>query len=291
MTTAIEELVRVLQLEQLELNLFRGESRDLGFRQVFGGQVLGQALTAASATVEGRAVHSLHAYFLLPGDYRAPIIYEVDRSRDGGSFSSRRVVAIQHGQPIFHMSASFQVAQSGLDHQAAMPPAPPPEQLHDVRELVATLPGVPDDLRERFSRPLPVEFRSVNPERLMSPQPQEPTALFWFRAPGRLSDDPRLHRGVLAYASDFYLLRTAVLPHGVPFPSPHLRMATIDHAMWFHRPFRADEWMLYAMESPSASGARGLVRGSIYSRDGRLIASVMQEGMLRYRETSSQAME
>lgn len=283
MNTVLADLVQVLQLERLELNLFRGESRDLGFRQVFGGQVLGQALKAASATVDDRAVHSLHAYFLLPGDFNASIIYEVDRSRDGGSFTSRRVVAIQHGQPIFHMSASFQVEQSGFDHQIDMPSVPSPEQLTDLRQLVSQAASLPGDLRVLFKNPLPIEFRAVDPQRLLSSQPAEPKALFWFRALDQLPDDAILHRCVLAYASDFYLLRTSTLPHGVPFPSANLRMATIDHAMWFHRSFRVDEWLLYAMDSPSSSGARGLSRGSIYSRDGRLIASVAQEGMVRFK--------
>jgi acyl-CoA thioesterase-2 len=283
MNTVLADLVQVLQLERLELNLFRGESRDLGFRQVFGGQVLGQALNAASATVADRAVHSLHAYFLLPGDFNAPIIYEVDRSRDGGSFTSRRVVAIQHGQPIFHMSASFQIEQAGFDHQIEMPRVPPPEQLADLHQLVSQAPTLPDDLRQLFKTPLPIEFRAVDPERLSSLQPTQAAVQFWFRAIDGLPDDAMLHRCVLAYASDFYLLRTSTLPHGVPFPSSNLRMATIDHAMWFHRPFRVDEWLLYVMDSPSASGARGLSRGSIYSRTGQLVASVAQEGMVRFK--------
>ncbi|MGE0115779.1 MAG: acyl-CoA thioesterase II [Steroidobacteraceae bacterium] len=282
MNPVLADLLKVLQLERLELNLFRGVSRDLGMPQVFGGQVLGQALFAASATVEAdRTAHSLHAYFLLPGDVNAPIVYEVDRSRDGGSFSSRRVVAIQHGQPIFHMSASFQVEQSGLDHQSPMPAVPDPETLPDIRELVAQSTSVPAELKRWFAVPLPIEFRAVNPHRLMSADVDEPSTQFWFRAVDALPDDVVLHRSVLAFASDFYLLRTATQPHGIPFPSARLRLATIDHAMWFHRPLRVDDWLLYCIDSPSASGSRGLSRGTIFDRTGRLVASVAQEGLVR----------
>lgn len=283
MNSVLSDLIRDLQLEHLEDNLFRGVSRDLGFPQVFGGQVLGQSLAAASATVAAeRTAHSMHAYFLLPGDVTAPIIYEVDRSRDGGSFSSRRVVAIQHGQPIFHMSASFQLAQQGLEHQSVMPQVPAPEDLPDLHQLVAHSVDVPSELKRWFEVPLPVEFRAVNAEQLMSAHPSEAETRFWFRAVDQLPTDAALHRSILAYASDFYLLRTSVQPHGVPFPSAHLRLASIDHAMWFHRPARVDEWLLYCVDSPSASGARGLSRGAIYNRAGALVASVAQEGLIRY---------
>jgi len=282
MNAVLADLVRVLELEQLEVNLFRGVSRDLGLPQVFGGQVLGQALHAASATVTAdRLVHSLHAYFLLPGDVKAPIIYEVDRSRDGGSFSSRRVVAIQHGHPIFHMSASFQIEQKGLEHQSPMPSVPAPESLQDIRDVVAASPDIPAELKSWFRVQLPIEFRPVDPEQMMSATPSEPLVRFWFRAIDKLPDNVVLHRSVLAYASDFYLLRTATEPHGIPFPSARLRLATIDHAMWFHRPLRVDEWLLYSIDSPSASGSRGLSRGSIFDRNGNLVASVAQEGMVR----------
>ncbi len=284
MNPVLADLLQVLQLERLELNLFRGVSRDLGFPQVFGGQVLGQALSAASSTVDAdRTVHSLHAYFLLPGDVQAPIIYEVDRSRDGGSFSSRRVVAIQHGQPIFHMSASFQVEQQGLEHQSAMPTVPAPDTLPNIRELVAQSTAIPEELKRWFAVPLPIEFRAVNPHDLMSGDVTAPDTKFWFRAVGKLPDDVVLHRCVLAYASDFYLLRTATQPHGIPFPSAKLRLATIDHAMWFHRSLRVDDWLLYSIDSPSASGSRGLSRGQVFDRSGRLVASVAQEGLVRVR--------
>ena len=282
MNAVLADLVKVLKLEQLEVNLFRGVSRDLGLPQVFGGQVLGQALHAASATVTNdRLVHSLHAYFLLPGDVNAPIIYEVDRSRDGGSFSSRRVVAIQHGHQIFHMSASFQTAQQGLEHQSTMPQVPSPESLRDIREVVAASPNVPEELKRWFQVQLPIEFRPVNPDRLMSADPADPLTEFWFKAVDVLPADEMLHRSILAYASDFYLLRTATQPHGIAFPSANLRLATIDHAMWFHRPVRVDDWLLYVIDSPSASGSRGLSRGSIFDRRGNLVASVAQEGMVR----------
>jgi len=282
MNAVLADLVKVLELEQLEVNLFRGVSRDIGLPQVFGGQVLGQALHAANATVSAdRLVHSLHAYFLLPGDVNAPIVYEVDRSRDGGSFSSRRVVAIQHGNPIFHMSASFQIEQKGLEHQSTMPLVPAPETLQDIRELVAAAPDIPVELKRWFQVQLPIEFRPVDPEQMMSATPGEPLVRFWFRAIDKLPDNVMLHRSVLAYASDFYLLRTATEPHGIPFPSARLRLATIDHAMWFHRPVRVDEWLLYSIDSPSASGSRGLSRGSIFDRNGNLVASVAQEGMVR----------
>jgi acyl-CoA thioesterase-2 len=283
MQPVLADLVQLLKLEQLEDNLFRGASRDLGYPQVFGGQVLGQALAAASATVAAeRSAHSLHAYFLLPGDVAAPIIYEVDRSRDGGSFSSRRVVAIQHGQPIFHMSASFQLEQVGLEHQSSMPHVPAPEVLPDLRQLVAQSLDVPAELKQWFQIPLPIEFRAVNAPQLMSAHPSEASTQFWFRAVDMLPNDAVLHRCVLAYASDFYLLRTSTQPHGIPFPSAKLRLSSIDHAMWFHRPLRVDEWLLYCIDSPSASGARGLSRGSIYDRAGTLVASVAQEGLIRY---------
>ncbi len=282
MNAVLADLIKVLQLERLELNLFRGVSRDLGMPQVFGGQVLGQALSAASSTVAAdRTVHSLHAYFLLPGDVKAPIIYEVDRSRDGGSFSSRRVVAIQHGQPIFHMSASFQVEQAGLEHQSTMPDVPAADVLSDIRDLVAKSDSIPPELKRWFQIQLPIEFRAVNPHDLMSGDATAPDTKFWFRALDKLPDDPVLHRCVLAFASDFYLLRTATQPHGIPFPSARLRLATIDHAMWFHRSLRIDDWLLYSIDSPSASGSRGLSRGQIFDRSGRLVASVAQEGLVR----------
>jgi acyl-CoA thioesterase-2 len=279
----IADLLNLLELERLEVNLFRGESRDIGSSQVFGGQVLGQALVAASNTVEGRVVHSLHAYFLRRGDFNAPIIYEVDRSRDGHSFSSRRVTAIQHGEQIFNMAASFQVAEPGLEHQIPMPSVPAPEELPDMTrpppELLARL---PERLQRFLTIERPFEFRSVQPIDFLSPRISSPARQVWFRAVGgKLPDDEGLHRCLLAYVSDFYLLDTATLPHGTSSISGTAVMASIDHAMWFHRPLRVDEWMLYALESPSASGARGFARASVFSHDGRLVASTAQEGLIR----------
>ena len=276
----LPELLKLLDLEQIEDNLFRGESRDVGAPQVFGGQVLGQALVAASRTVEDRQVHSLHAYFLRRGDLSVPIVFEVERSRDGGSFTSRRVVAIQHGQPILTMSASFQVAEPGLDHQAPMPEAPPPESLRDLAELEAeVLERMPQKVTGYFRNQRPFEFRAVSPDDYLTREKRPARKLVWFRVIGRVPDDQALQRCLLAYVSDYHLLATATLPHGVNFLE--LQVASIDHAIWFHRDLRADDWLLYAIESPSASGARGFSRGSIYARDGRLVASVAQEGLIR----------
>ncbi|MGQ0835213.1 MAG: acyl-CoA thioesterase II [Gammaproteobacteria bacterium] len=282
MDKRIADLLALLELEPLEVNLFRGASRDIGVPQVFGGQVLGQALVAASKTVEGRIVHSLHAYFLRRGDCNAPIVYSVDRSRDGRSFSSRRVVAIQHGEQIFNMAASFQVTEAGFDHQSSMPQVPPPEQLPDSskprRELLERL---PEARRLLLAAPRPFEFRMVEPYELLASRKSPAIRHVWFRAVSRLPDDEALHRCLLAYVSDYNLLDTATLPHGTSYLSGKLVMASVDHAMWFHRPLRVDDWLLYAVESPSASGARGFARADIFSRDGRLVASTAQEGLVR----------
>ncbi|HZO21395.1 MAG TPA: acyl-CoA thioesterase II [Steroidobacteraceae bacterium] len=287
MDPCIADLLALLELEQLEVNLFRGESRDIGSPQVFGGQVLGQALTAASATVEGRVVHSLHAYFLRRGDFNAPIVYQVDRSLDGHSFSNRRVVAIQHGQQIFNMAASFQVPEDGFDHQIPMPRVPPPEELPDSsRPPPELLERLPERMRRFFEQPRPFEFRSVQPIDFLRSRISEPTRQLWFRAVGRLPDDEKLHRCLLAYVSDYFLLDTATLPHGTSFLHGSLTMASIDHAMWFHRPLRVDEWLLYATESPSASGARGFARAGLFSLDGRLVASTAQEGLVRIKKAT-----
>ena len=276
----LQELLKLLDLERLEDNLFRGQSRDVGAPQVFGGQVLGQALVAASRTVEGRQVHSLHAYFLRRGDVNAPIIFEVDRSRDGGSFTSRRVVAIQHGQPILTMSSSFQITEPGLDHQSPMPAAPPPEELRDLGEINAELVHrVPEKVQCFFRQQRPFEFRAVDPPDFLNPVKRAAEKRVWFRVTGKLPEDQALHRCLLTYVSDYHLLDTATLPHAVSFMQ--LQMASIDHAIWFHRDLRVDDWLLYVTESPSASGARGFGRGAIYSRAGTLVASVAQEGLIR----------
>lgn len=282
MDQRIADLLALLELEQLEVNLFRGESRDIGAPQVFGGQVLGQALVAASRTVEGRVVHSLHAYFLRRGDCNAPIVYTVDRSRDGRSFSSRRVVAIQHGEQIFTMAASFQEPEGGLDHQIPMPQVPPPEELADTtRPPAAFLARLPERRRRLLEAPRPFEFRMVEPFDYLQPRKALPERHVWFRAVARLPDDEVLHRCLLAYVSDFNLLDTATLPHGTMYLTGEVVLASIDHAMWFHRAFRLDEWLLYAVDSPSASGARGFAHASVFSRDGRLVASTAQEGLVR----------
>ena len=276
----LPELLKLLGLERIEDNLFRGESRDVGAPQVFGGQVLGQALVAASRTVEGRQVHSLHAYFLRRGDLSVPIVFEVDRSRDGGSFTSRRVVAVQHGQPILTMSASFQVAEPGLEHQAPMPEAPPPESLRDLAELEAeVIERMPHKVTGYFRNQRPFEFRAVSPDDYLTREKRPARKLVWFRVTGQLAADQTLHRCLLTYVSDYHLLATATMPHGVNFLQ--LQVASIDHAIWFHRDLQVDDWLLYAIESPSASGARGFSRGAIYARDGALVASVAQEGLIR----------
>ena len=281
----MQDLITVLDLETLEVNLFRGVSRDLGGRSVFGGQVIGQALVAASRTVEGRTPHSLHAYFLLPGDMAAPIVYEVDRIRDGGSFSARRVQAIQHGRPILSMIASFQVPETGSEHQLPMPAVPPPEALKDttvlVNEWLAAAGEVHPRIRASLIRHPAVEFRPVYPWNPLKPDVTLPRQAIWFRIGQNLPDDPMLHRCLLAYASDFNLIGTALRPSGKSWYSPDMQVASLDHALWFHRDGRVDDWLLYCMDSPSAQGARGMTRGQIYDRQGRLLASVAQEGLMR----------
>jgi acyl-CoA thioesterase-2 len=282
MNRLLEDLVKVLTLERLELNLFRGESRDIGSPQVFGGQVLGQALSAASATVENRPAHSLHAYFLRRGDFHSPIVYEVDRARDGKHFSTRRIVAIQHGEQIFNMSASFQSEESGLEHQSEMPDVPRPDKLPDLETFWREhLSGAPVHVKRMLERKRPFEFRPVDPQIYLSREKLPARKNIWFRAVAALPDDQSLHRCLLAYVSDFNLLDTALLPHGMSVVSPNLAIASIDHAMWFHRSVRVDDWLLYTIDSPSASGARGFSRGEVYSLDGTLVASTSQEGMLR----------
>jgi acyl-CoA thioesterase-2 len=279
MNRLLEDLLKVMTLERLEINLFRGESRDIGSPQVFGGQVLGQALVAATATIENRTVHSLHAYFLRRGDFNSPIVYEVDRAWDGKHFATRRVIAIQHGQQIFNMSASFQSSEQGLDHQMQMPEVPQPEQLPDLESLYRQ--NAPPAVQRLLEQRRPFEFRPVQAPDLTGTEKREPRKLIWFKAVDTLPDDEALHRGLLAYASDFHLLDTSLRPHGIPLFSKKLVIASIDHAMWFHRTLRVDDWLLYAVDSPSASGARGFTRGSVFARDGRLVASSAQEGLIR----------
>jgi len=280
----VHELVGLLDLEQIDLNIFRGFSPKDRSRRVFGGQVLAQALVAASRTVSDRICHSLHAYFLLPGDPKIPILYEVDRSRDGHSFTSRRVVAIQHGRPIFHMSASFQVEEAGLNHQIDAPKVPRPEELPPEGEMRRKIANrIPSEFRQHFLRQRPIEIRPVDPRDLLEPKKLPPKQAVWVRAVGKLPDDLSLQQCVLAYASDMTLLDTGLMPHGISWFSGQLQIASLDHAMWFHGSFRADEWLLYVQDSPSASGARGFNRGLIYTREGKLVASVVQEGLIRLR--------
>jgi acyl-CoA thioesterase II len=282
MNQLLDDLIKVMTLERLEMNLFRGESRDIGSPQVFGGQVLGQALVAATATTEDRAVHSLHAYFLRRGDFNSPIVYEVDRALDGKHFSSRRVVAIQHGRQIFNMSASFQLPESGLEHQISMPDVPQPESLPDLESHYRNVADkLPPAARRVLEQKRPFEFRPVQEPDEPRREKSAPLKYIWFRAVDKLPGDEALHRCLLAYVSDFHLLATALKPHGVSMISPKLVIASIDHAMWFHRGVRVDDWLLYAIDSPSASGARGFTRGSVFARDGRLIASAAQEGLIR----------
>jgi len=284
--SVVDKLVDLLDLETLEVNLFRGRTSDEGWRRVYGGQVIGQALVAASRTVEEpRPAHSLHAYFIRPGDPAVPIVYTVHRDRDGKSFTTRRVVAVQHGQPIFNMAVSFQVEEEGLEHQFDMPEVPGPEGLLSDRELrMRDSDRLPEKLRSHWLRERPIEIRPVDPRDLFNPDKRPPSQHVWFRVAGPIGDDRALHQCMLAYASDMTLLDTCILPHGVSWMNPKLQSASLDHALWFHEPFRADEWLLYVQDSPKASGARGLNRGSIYTRDGRLVASVAQEGLIRLRD-------
>jgi len=281
----VDELVALLRLERLEDNLFRGESRDIGTHYVFGGQVLGQALSAAQQTVDAdRSAHSLHAYFLRAGDIQKPIVYNVERTRDGHSFSVRRVVAIQHGQPIFNCSVSFQVAEDGVEHQLPMPSVPKPDDLPARPQFPPDeLARIPAKLQRWLGMRGPFEFRRVYPRDELNPGKQPPFQHVWFRLIARAPDDVVLHRAMLAYASDFHLVGTTTFPHGISYLQKNVQMASLDHALWFHRPFRADEWLLYSCDSPTAQGARGLARGMIYSLDGRLVASTAQEGLIRLR--------
>ena len=278
-----QELLDLLRLERLEDNLFRGQSRDIGTKYVFGGQVLGQALSAAQQTVAAdRAVHSLHGYFLRAGDIEHPIVYDVDRARDGNTFSVRRITAIQHGQPIFVLAASFQEPEPGVEHQIGGPDVPRAEDLSETPPLPPeTLAALPPKMQRWLTRRGPFEFRPVYPRDELHPSKRPPYQQVWFRLEGPLPDDDNLHRALLAYASDFHLIGTTTFPHGISYLQPNVLMASLDHAMWFHRKVRIDDWLLYSCDSPTAQGARGLARGSIWTRDGVLVASTAQEGLIR----------
>ena len=287
MPSAVQEVVEILDLEPLEVNLFRGRSPQSRWQRVFGGQVIGQALVAACRTVDdvaARPPHSLHAYFLLGGDPKVPIIYTVDRIRDGRSFTTRRVTAIQHGHAIFSMEVSFHLVEHGLTHQAKMPEVPKPEALPSDSELKERIvPRLPEPARRYYERERPIEFRPVEFSRYLGEKSADGRFDVWIRATGRLPDEPAIHQCVLAYASDMMLLDAALIPHGRSVFSEDIMAASLDHALWFHRPFRADEWLLYAQDSPNLAGSRGFSRGLIFAADGTLVASVAQEGLLRQR--------
>jgi acyl-CoA thioesterase-2 len=288
MSTAVQTMLDVLNLERLEVNLFRGRSPQDRWQRVFGGQVIGQALVAASRTVEGRPPHSMHAYFLVGGDPKVPIIYEVDRIRDGKSFTTRRVVAIQHGQAIFTLMVSFHKDEEGLTHQAPMPQVPPPEDLPSEAQIKATiLPTMPEAVRRYYESERPIELRPVQYDRYLGKKYEDGKFNVWIRATGKLPDDPAIHQCVLAYASDMSLLDTALVPHGRSLFEKQFMGASLDHALYLHRAFRADDWLLYAQETPTMTGSRGFARGLIYTRDGSLVASVAQEGLVRIRRGES----
>jgi acyl-CoA thioesterase II len=288
MSRALDQLLSILDIETLEVNLFRGLSPQVGWQRVFGGQVIGQALVAANRTVNGRLAHSLHAYFLRAGDPSVPIIYNVDRIRDGGSFSTRRVVAIQHGLAIFSMAVSFHKEEAGLEHQIKMPEVPPPESLPSEAELKECLiDRLPEPVKAYWQRERPIEIRPVDLSRYLSPENRAPSQQVWIRATGQLGDDQSLHQCVLAYASDFTLLDTALSAHGRFVFDPRLMLASLDHALWFHRKLRADDWLLYAQDSPISGAGRAFCRGMLFTRKGELVASTAQEGLLRDRAAKS----
>lgn len=285
MSAVLDELLALLKLEVIEQGIYRGQSQDLGFRALFGGQVMGQALSAAQETVASdRFVHSLHSYFLRAGDASKPVVYEVEIIRDGASFSTRRVQAIQNGKAIFYMTASFQHAEQGFDHQDTMPNVPEPEQVTSFRDyIVENQHALPEPMRKKFLAEKPIDLRPVQKYNWLNPQKTEGYCPMWIKANGELTDDLRIHTYMLAYTSDFHFLPTALYKHGVSHWQENFQIATIDHAMWFHRPFRFDDWLLYCMDSPSASNGRGLVKGQIFNRQGELVASTMQEGVIRQR--------
>ncbi|MDR6147113.1 acyl-CoA thioesterase-2 [Sphingomonas sp. SORGH_AS870] len=279
-------LVALLDVEEIDTDLYRGARRPGGEGRVFGGQVIAQALQAAQRSTDApRAAHSLHAYFMRAGDERYPIIYRVERDFEGRSFATRRVIAMQKGKPILNLACSFQTPEDGLHHQDAMPDVPMPDSLASERDLLASLGDrVPAPIRAFLSRPRPIELRPVDPRQLLQPEPREPTQAIWFRLVAPIGDDPTLHRAVLAYASDFALLGTSTLPHGVNWLIDNMQTASLDHALWLHEPFRADQWLLYTTDSPWAGHARGFNRGRIFTAEGRLVASVAQEGLIRLRD-------
>ena len=285
MPSAVQQMLEILDLEPLDVDLFRGRSPQVGWQRVYGGQVIGQALVAAVRTVDAsRPPHSMHAYFILPGDPKVPIIYDVDPIRDGKSFTTRRVTARQHGHPIFSMLVSFHHDEPGLEHQAKMPEVPAPESLPNESEMrKAMLPKMPEPVRRYYERERPIELRPVEFERYGGKKLPEGQFHIWIRTTERLPDDPAIHQCVLAYASDLTLLDVSLMRHGRTLFEREFMAASLDHALWLHRPFRADDWLLYAQESPNLHGSRGFARGLIFTRDGTLVASVAQEGLVRQR--------
>lgn len=285
MSFTVHDLVALLDLEPIEHNIYRGQNRDIGTGRIYGGQVLAQALVAAQRTVEeGRRVHSMHGYFILAGDLEVPVVYFVDRLRDGGSFTTRRVTAIQHGNAIFNLSASFHRTEEGLEHQTEMPDVPDPESIPPELDLIrARAADLPEALRPILTQDRPLDFRIIDEPDPFDRSPRPPLRRYWVRSVGRLGDDPVEHQAVLAYASDYGLLGAALNPHGVSFRHPSMMVASLDHSIWFHRPFRIDDWLLYVTDSPVAGGSRGFTRGTFYTRDGQLVASTAQEGLMRVR--------
>jgi len=285
MSVVLDELLTLLKLETIDKGIYRGQSQDLGYRALFGGQVLGQALAAAQETISpDRFVHSLHSYFLLAGDASKPVIYEVEEIRNGGSFSTRRVKAIQNGKAIFYMMASFQLQEGGFDHQDTMPETLPPEELSSLYDFFAAHKEIlPEAMQEKFLTEKPIETRPVEQYDWFKPEKSNPSCKMWLKTNGSMPDNLQIHTCMLAYASDFHFLPTSLMPHGASHLQPNLQIATIDHSMWFHRPFKFDDWLLYSMDSPSASNGRGLVKGKIYNRKGELVVSTMQEGVIRQR--------
>ncbi|WP_256383066.1 acyl-CoA thioesterase II [Photobacterium toruni] len=285
MSKQLDELLTLLQLEQIERELFRGQSENLGLPQVYGGQVIGQSLSAAQQTVDPeRHLHSFHSYFLLPGNPEKPIIYDVETLRDGRSFSTRRVKAIQNGRPIFYLTASYQADEQGFEHQSTMPNVVGPEGLASESDLVESIAQyLPPKIVETFGHQRPIEVRPVTVVNPLKPTIEDPKQYLWIKTNGEMPNDLSIHQYMLAYASDWGFLTTSLHPHGVTLFSPNMQVATIDHSMWFHRPFKVDEWLLYVIDSPSASGSRGIVRGEIYNQQGQLVASAVQEGLIRQR--------
>lgn len=285
MAQVLTELVSLLQLEKIEDGIYRGQSQDLGFKALFGGQVMGQSVSAALETVNSdRMIHSLHSYFLRPGDANKPVVYEVENLRDGKSFNTRRVKAIQNGKPIYYMTASFQCAEQGFEHQDTMPKVPEPEDLKSYNDFIFEHQSfIPEDVRGKFLAEKPIEIRPIQEYNWVAPKKTPAVCQMWVKANGALPDDPRSHLCMLAYCSDFQFLTTSIMPHAASHWHPNFQIATVDHAMWFHRPFKMDEWLLYSTESPTACNGRGLVRGQIFNKKGKLVASTMQEGVIRQR--------